>query len=544
MWTAAHAHKPLPGSEIKWKPNLLLSDEITANWGNIRVSAELTYSVYQPVLLLVKVADTHAYLMLSEQPWRCFALVLSLTNEYRELRVLFYDHAGGVMSPTFNIHQQADILAHIIAVIRFGSLECIGYDSTVSFTKHVFPSHHHTNNYHPIKNLPTRQQLADHTMTAATSEPPNTPHHNFEAALPSTPIESISADLEFESESHTGFGTYVSMEHLESPPPFAPQEPDSIYTATPHPSQFPYSTQSPELCGKICVRDTIYTIKRILFASCSLVSHGTVCYLVTLDDEEFIIKDHLVQGKEDQVALNEIDMLKCMFGVPGVPELVDWWIVERSNGGANVTSKYQKQPQHLSITGTKFVKALRDIIIIQHTAVEEHKVLHHDCSLNNAMIEFAVHINPDLKYAISGTGTIPFMSWELLTQLSDAQQVAMGGKKPKHIPKTSSNTLDNLGNTIPDHWNNMDLESCTAFKGNFFTTTKEEHHLVEEIHPYFKDLIPLAKEWCTALKDNMENPMLKESAALLTHRVEKCAALQSFSVGLPKRQRSDVESDG
>ncbi|KAG1749456.1 hypothetical protein EDB19DRAFT_2022570 [Suillus lakei] len=477
MWTAAHVHKPLPGSEIKQKPDILLSDKITANWGNIRVLAELTHSVYQPVLPLVKVADTHTYLMLSEQPWRHFALVLSLTNEYQELRVLFYDHAGSVISPTFNIYQQADILAHIIAVIRFGSLECISYDLTVSFTKHVSPPHHHTNNYHLIKNLPTRWQLADHTMTAATSEPPNPPHHNFKATLPSTPIESISADLELESESHTGSG-YVSMEHLEPPPPplvqvtaissapllklasQAPQEPNSIYTATPHPSQFPYSAQSPEPCGKI--------------------------------------HDHWVQGKEDQVVLNEIDMLKCMSGIPGVPELVDWWIVERSNGDADVTNQLGGGSQGFLIDW-----------------------------------EFAVHINPDLKYDIGG----------MVHQ-------------------------DHLGNTILDHWNNMDLESCATFKGNFFATIKEEHHLVEEIHPYFKDLIPLAKEWCTTLKDNMENPvsfnniltllnshlnhllddeelastfkMLKESAALLTDCVEKHGASQSFSVGLPKWQSNST----
>ncbi|KAG1888894.1 uncharacterized protein F5891DRAFT_1199124 [Suillus fuscotomentosus] len=122
-WTVAHTYKALPGSEVKRKLDLLLSDEIMANWGNIRVSAELTHSSYQPVLRLVKAADGHAYLMLSEQPWRCFVLVLSLTNKYQELRVLFYDHAGGVVSPAFNIYQKPSIVAHIIAALHFSSLE-------------------------------------------------------------------------------------------------------------------------------------------------------------------------------------------------------------------------------------------------------------------------------------------------------------------------------------------------------------------------------------------------------------------------------------
>ncbi|KAG1765185.1 hypothetical protein EV702DRAFT_1051093 [Suillus placidus] len=644
-WTAAHAHKPLPGTD----------------WGNIRVSAELTCSAYQPTMQLVKAADAHAYLMLSQQPWRRFALVLSLTNAYRELRVLFYDHAGGVVSPSFNINQKLHIVAHIIAAIHFGSLECIGYDLTISFTKQVCPPHHHTKGYRPIKNLPSRRQLADHAITAPMSEPPDPPCGNSvhvaanESIFPATELKS--------SASHIGSGTHISNESVVPLPPIvqataissapllnlttqAPPEPDSIFSATPHPSQFPYSAQSPEPCGKIHVREKIYTIKRILFASRGLVSRGTVCYLATLDDEEFIIKDHWVQGKEDQVVLNEIEMLRRMSGVPGVPTLVDWWIVERSNGDTDMTSKYRKQPSPRSIAGTsrlhvrlvltpcarplhmfrtvkELVKALRDIVIIQRQAVEECQVLHRDCSLNNAMIvdllggksrgflidwEFAVRINPDIKYAMGGTGTIPFMSRGLLTQLSDAQKVASGGKKMTHVLKTTSNTMElpvtqvvqsfsddleslffvfiwicikfcgphgqvreDLGNSIPDRWNNMDLESCGAFKGNFFASTKEEQCLVDEIHPYFNDLIPLATEWHATLKDNTEKLVsfndiltllnshldrlpddeelvsvvktLKESAAALNKRVEKRVASQFFSAELLKRRKSDDDSD-
>ncbi|KAG1779854.1 hypothetical protein EV702DRAFT_965425 [Suillus placidus] len=286
-----------------------------------------------------------------------------------------------------------------------------------------------------------------------------------------------------------------------------------------------------------------------------------------------------------------------------------------------MTSKYRKQPSPRSIAGTsrshvrlvltpcarplhmfrtvkELVKALRDIVIIQRQAVEERQVLHRDCSLNNAMIvdllggksrgflidwEFAVRINPDIKYA-------------------------MGGTKTTYVPKTTSNTMElpvtqvvqsfsddleslffvfiwicikfcgphgqvreDLGNSIPDRWNNMDLESCAAFKGNFFASTKEEQRLVDEIHPYFNDLIPLATEWRATLKDNTEKPVsfndiltllnshldrlpddeelvsvvktLKESAAALNERVEKRVASQFFSAELLKRRKSDDDSD-
>ncbi|KAG2095259.1 uncharacterized protein F5147DRAFT_778702 [Suillus discolor] len=72
--------------------------------------------------------------------------------------------------------------------------------------------------------------------------------------------------------------------------------------------------------------------KENFFARRGLVGRGTICYLVTLDDEDYIIKDHWVVGKDDQVVLNKINMLELMDGVPGVPKLVDYWIVEQSDG--------------------------------------------------------------------------------------------------------------------------------------------------------------------------------------------------------------------
>jgi hypothetical protein len=66
----------------------------------------------------------------------------------------------------------------------------------------------------------------------------------------------------------------------------------------------------------------------ILFTSKGLISCRTICYLVSLDEEEYIIKDHWVQGGEEKV-LNETNMLKAMSSIPGVPELVDYWKIKR-----------------------------------------------------------------------------------------------------------------------------------------------------------------------------------------------------------------------
>jgi hypothetical protein len=62
------------------KPDLVLSNDIKPEWGNIRVCTELTYSQYMPAQQIVKAADTQAYLLFSNQPWRRFAFILSFTN--------------------------------------------------------------------------------------------------------------------------------------------------------------------------------------------------------------------------------------------------------------------------------------------------------------------------------------------------------------------------------------------------------------------------------------------------------------------------------
>ncbi|KAG2129255.1 uncharacterized protein EDB93DRAFT_1256318 [Suillus bovinus] len=184
-----------------------------------------------------------------------------------------------------------------------------------------------------------------------------------------------------------------------------------------------------------------------------LVSHRTVCYLTRRGEEEYIIKDHWVLGgKEDM--LNEVIMLNEMKGVCGIPKLVEHWLVKIAPREVDETEKYRyktlesiegtfcthiqlvlkphAQPLHMFCTKAELVSAIRDIITIQKIAVKERGILHQDCSLNNSMIEdngngshgtmidweFAVHILQSNYYLIGGMGTVPFMSWKLLHQLS------------------------------------------------------------------------------------------------------------------------------
>ncbi|KAG2123539.1 hypothetical protein BD769DRAFT_1389163 [Suillus cothurnatus] len=119
-------------------------------------------------------------------------------------------------------------------------------------------------------------------------------------------------------------------------------------------------------------------------------SDSLMCYLVRKDEEEYIVKDHWVLRSKSKI-LNEICMMEKMDGICGVPHLVEYWLMEM-------------EP-------------------IQKQVVEQNRVLHHECSLNNAMIEdngdgtHGMLIDWEFSYGVGGTGTVPFISWSLLFQL-------------------------------------------------------------------------------------------------------------------------------
>ncbi|KAG1832610.1 hypothetical protein DFJ58DRAFT_736302 [Suillus subalutaceus] len=286
-WSAANAQKALPGSAIKRKPDIVLSDDISAKWGNIRISTAIVPS---------------------------------------------------------------EIL------------------------------------------LPDGSSTTDHAVTTSSSDSLPNPDVSSGEALESVvsddsdDSDESSSDSAHDSTEESPSALHDSMDEENSSPP----QPTATRSAPLLSliSQIP-QTEMTESIYSIRVGEKIYTIKRILFVTRGLVGRGTVCYLVTLDNEDYIIKDHWVLGKDDNVVLNEIKMLELIDNVPGIPRLVDYWVVERSDGEPDITRKYWHKERR-STRGTsrthEFVRALRDIIKILQTAVEERQILHRDCSLNNAMI--------------------------------------------------------------------------------------------------------------------------------------------------------------
>jgi hypothetical protein len=122
-WSIANSTVAIPGSDIKRKPgpDLVLFDDIKPKWGNIRVCAELTSSQYMLAKRVAKVADIQVYPLLSNQPWRCFALILSFIDNYRELRALLYDHSGSVTSPRYKINEDPHKFVQIIAAVALAT---------------------------------------------------------------------------------------------------------------------------------------------------------------------------------------------------------------------------------------------------------------------------------------------------------------------------------------------------------------------------------------------------------------------------------------
>ncbi|KAG2087258.1 uncharacterized protein F5147DRAFT_658996 [Suillus discolor] len=272
---------------------------------------------------------------------------------------------------------------------------------------------------------------------------------------------------------------------------------------TPHLS---YQSDSNAPIGKIIVNNHKYILLKVLFSCQGLLGQGTMCYLASSDDEEYIIKDYWVKGNSDAI-LNKVKMLEEMKSV---------------------------------------------------CTVETHQILHRDCNLNNIMIEdcegnswgplidweFTLYITSDNTYPTSGTGMIPFMSIDLLDQMGKIQlqsQVGAADCKEaslsvpvkiegiKHFyhdnlealfyvfvwvcialkgPANTRHQLNPLKSHpkgsmvwLPEEWHGtqLDIATCAKKKSYFFSEYPQKLHLSEQFDPYFKDLVPLAEEWYNIL---------------------------------------------
>ncbi|KIM62462.1 hypothetical protein SCLCIDRAFT_119450 [Scleroderma citrinum Foug A] len=210
------------------------------------------------------------------------------------------------------------------------------------------------------------------------------------------------------------------------------------------------SSSTQEIYGTIRVRCDIYEILSILFSSTGFLGRGTLCYLAVHNGVVYVIKDHWVSGSP----LHEVRMLKCVQGIKGVPTYVDSWEVKVKEDVVETMERYREERfrrkmksirTHVRLVTTprvhplthftskkEFVIAIRgilrsmysfiltcnrltDIFTVQKEAVERH-VLHHDCSMNNCMIE-------DRPKGPLGS----LIDWEHAVQIIGNNEYDMGG---------------------------------------------------------------------------------------------------------------------
>lgn len=117
------------------KPDLiLLENELVPHnkisWKSLKILAELMRESFTPTARIARTLDTKAYLIMIEQPWRRFVLALSFSK--LKLRLHFYNHSGGSISPPFHLQRNPQEFLFILTCVVFSPCSCIGFDDTVN----------------------------------------------------------------------------------------------------------------------------------------------------------------------------------------------------------------------------------------------------------------------------------------------------------------------------------------------------------------------------------------------------------------------------
>ena len=122
--------------------------------------------------------------------------------------------------------------------------------------------------------------------------------------------------------------------------------PESLLSLSPEPT--------PSI-GTIQVGQIIYDIVEVLFSSTGFLGQGTVCYLVCHGRELYVIKDHWVQNdiKQYQSPLQEVNRMKLIQGIDGVPTLIDFWVVEVLPSVPDVTQHYRQEKWWQNMKSTR-----------------------------------------------------------------------------------------------------------------------------------------------------------------------------------------------
>ncbi|KAN0088581.1 hypothetical protein V8E55_005638 [Tylopilus felleus] len=260
-------------------------------------------------------------------------------------------------------------------------------------------------------------------------------------------------------------------------------------------------------------------------------------------------------------------MMDYVKDIDGVPKLHKAWVVEVEDGVPDTTARYREEKYrgkmqsprtHVRLVMTpcarpltifkskkEFVKCIRDVL-------GEQGILHRDCSISNTMIEdlpnetsrgllldwgFAVEITMRGEYSVVGTGTLPFMSVNILRQLEtpfakSAAMTAQSTRETASLTRAFTNSPIGIRHTYADDvesllyvliwiivmydgplgherqdisheetflalWSEKAASNLMIARTAKFTFLVDSDckTLDDSVTPYCKDLVPLAHQW-------------------------------------------------
>ncbi|KAI5999845.1 hypothetical protein F5J12DRAFT_784609 [Pisolithus orientalis] len=465
QWMVDWSRTSLQGSTgYSQKPDLILVNNTPVSlnkimWLSPKVIAKYSKESFKPASHLGKMMDTKAYLTLVDQPWRCYVLGLSITDS-ELLQLHFYNHSGGAISPSINIHTDAEVFIYIVCAIAFGSCSTLGFDSTIEISPHPAHSCKCTTLAIPLSPFPS----------------PATPSPHLELGI----LPSANPLL-----------TPVSPKHIPA-------------------------------IGRIQVNKTFYEVLDVLFSSTGFLGRGTVCYLACYNGEYYIIKDYWVEELEQRTALHKVNMMKLVQDIDGVPKLQHYWVIKVKLGIVDKTEQYhdEKWQSCMKSQRTHVQLAMKPF---QQQALKSG-VLHRDCSINNTMIkdfanglcsflldwEFAVWVTLQGEYDLGSTEAITRSGKTNVPSIwkNDIESLFYifiwililydGPLGHEHQDISHEKTL--LGLWSEKVAKDLKIARCTKFT---FLNDPSKLRLDSKVLQYFQDLIPLANEWHVLLGQSL-----------------------------------------
>ncbi|KAI6010463.1 hypothetical protein EDC04DRAFT_2610201 [Pisolithus marmoratus] len=262
--------------------------------------------------------------------------------------------------------------------------------------------------------------------------------------------------------------------------------------------------------GEIWVCDIVYEVMEILFSSGGFLGQ---------DGQMYIIKDYWVENP-----LQEQKMMKLVEGIPGRNWLPASGTFLSLKSNSVLEKTVQKGILHCDISPFN--------ILFEDTPDGVHSIL--------IDWEFTVEMTYQVEYDVSGTGTIPFLSINLLAQISAALQWKSRGKSQgthtynqdgvtsvqlggndftvQHEPADNIESLFyvfiwtlvlydgpsgwrqqdfDFESSILDEWSEGAIQNPQNAQNSKFAFIVDDAHypLQKCVSPYFYSLIPLADDW-------------------------------------------------